>query len=142
VFVGCLALAGVTYAGFKSAPMLSASMRNVMPVGSLVIVKPVSATSVHVGEVVMFKAPGYNGDYTHRIHSITKTKNGLVFTTKGDQNPEVDPWRLRSIDGRGHFGKLVADVPYVGYVVQYSRDWRLRFLLLAIMGLSGLALVL
>jgi signal peptidase I len=142
VFVACLAIAGLNYAGYRSAPMLSASMRKVMPVGSLVIVKPVRATSVHVGEVVMFRAPGYNGDYTHRIHAITKTSNGLAFTTKGDENPEVDPWRLRSVNGRGRFGKLVADIPYAGYAVEYSRDWRIRLLMLALACAAGLALAL
>lgn len=142
VFVACLAIAGLNYAGYRSAPMLSASMRKVMPVGSLVIVKPVRATSVHVGEVVMFRAPGYDGDYTHRIHAITKTSNGLAFTTKGDENPEVDPWRLRSVDGRGRFGKLVADIPYAGYAVEYSRDWRVRLLMLALACAAALALAL
>jgi signal peptidase I len=142
VFAACVAFAGLNYAGFRSAPMLSGSMRNVMPVGSLVIVKPVSAPSVHVGDVVMFRAPGYDGDYTHRIHAITKTRNGLAFTTKGDENPEVDPWRLRSVNGQGHFGKLVADIPYVGYAIEYSRDWRVRLLLLALASTAALALVL
>jgi signal peptidase I len=140
-FIACLIFAGLSYAGFKSAPMLSASMKRVMPVGSLVIVKPVSATTVHVGDVVMFHAPGYDGDYTHRIHAITKTRNGLLFTTKGDENAEVDPWRLRSVNGRGHFGKLEADIPYVGYVIEYSRDWRIRLVLLALATTAVLALV-
>ncbi len=142
VFVACLAFAGLNYAGFKSAPMLSASMQKVMPVGSLVIVKPVSATSVHVGDVVMFRAPGYDGDYTHRIHAITKTHDGLAFTTKGDENPEVDPWRLRSVNGRGRFGKLVADIPYAGYVIEYSRDWRVRLLLLVLASTAALVVAL
>jgi hypothetical protein len=90
----------------------------------------------------MFRAPGYDGDYTHRIHAITKTRDGLAFTTKGDENPEVDPWRLRSVNGQGHFGKLVADIPYVGYAIEYSRDWRVRLLLLALASAAALALVL
>jgi signal peptidase I len=142
IFIVCLAFAGLTYAGFKSAPMLSASMKKVMPVGSLVVVKPVSATTVHVGDVVMFRAPGYDGDYTHRVHAITKARSGLLFITKGDENAEVDPWRLRSVNGRGRFGKLVADVPYVGYVIEYSRDWRIRLVLLALAGTGTLVLVL
>ena len=132
VFAGCLAIAGLNFAGYRTAPMLSGSMKHVMPVGSLVVVKRVPAPTVHVGDVVMFRAPGYDGDYTHRIHGIAKTRDGLVFTTKGDENPEVDPWRLRSVGGRGHFGKLEADIPYAGYAIEYSRDWRVRVLLLAL----------
>jgi len=131
-FAGCLAIAGLNFAGYRTAPMLSGSMKHVMPAGSLVVVKRVPAPTVHVGDVVMFRAPGYDGDYTHRIHAIAKKRDGLVFTTKGDENPEVDPWRLRSVDGQGHFGKLEADIPYAGYVIEYSRDWRVRVLLLAL----------
>jgi hypothetical protein len=36
------------------------------------------------------------------------------------------------VDGQGHFGKLEADIPYAGYVIEYSRDWRVRVLLLAL----------
>lgn len=130
IFAGCLAIAGLSYAGYKSAPVLSGSMSNIMPVGSLVIVKSVSATRVHVGDVVMFRAPGYYGHYTHRIHSIGGTPANRVFITKGDMNKAPDPWRLHSINGQGHFGKFVADVPYVGYFVEYTHDWRARLALL------------
>jgi signal peptidase I len=130
VFVACLAYAGLSFAGYKSAPVLSGSMSDIMPVGSLVVVKPESASKVKVGDVVMFAAPGYFGHYTHRIRSITGPPNDRVFVTKGDMNRRPDPWRLHSVDGQGRFGRFVADVPYAGYVVEYTHDWRVRLALL------------
>jgi signal peptidase I len=130
VLLMCVAYAGMSYAGYKSAPVLSGSMRNVMPVGSLVIVKPESASNVHVGDVVMFSPPGYYGHYTHRVVSIKGSSGDRVFTTKGDMNKAPDPWRLRSVNGNGRVGKFVTDIPYAGYVVEYAHDWRVRFSLL------------
>jgi signal peptidase I len=130
VLLACVAYAGMSYAGYKSAPVLSGSMHRVMPVGSLVIVKPESASNVHVGDVVMFSPPGYYGHYTHRVVSIKGPSTDRVFTTKGDSNRAPDPWRLRSVNGDGRVGKFVTDIPYAGYVVEYAHDWRVRLILM------------
>jgi len=142
VLLVCVAYAGLAFAGYKSAPVLSGSMRNVMPVGSLVIVKPESATKVHVGDVVMFSPPGYYGHYTHRVVSIKGSPANRVFTTRGDMNKAPDPWQLRSVNGRGHVGKFVTAVPYAGYVVEYAHDWRVRLMLLIAFCAAGGAVVL
>jgi signal peptidase I len=126
----CLAYAGLSFAGYKSAPVLSGSMRDIMPVGSLAIVRPESASKVHTGDVVMFSAPGYYGHYTHRVVSIAERPAERVFTTKGDMNRAPDPWKLRSMNGRGRVGKFVTAVPYAGYVVEYAHDRRVRLALL------------
>lgn len=132
VLLVCVAYAGLSYAGYKSAPVLSGSMRDIMPVGSLVIVKPERAAKVRVGDVVMFSPPGYFGHYTHRVVSLKGPPTNRVFTTKGDMNKAPDPWQLRSVNGRGHVGKFVTAVPYAGYVVEYAHDWRVRLILLIV----------
>jgi signal peptidase I len=142
VLLVCVTYAGMSYAGYKSAPVLSGSMRDIMPVGSLVIVKPESASKVRVGDVVMFSPPGYYGHYTHRVVSIKGRPSDRVFTTKGDMNKAPDPWQLRSVDGRGHVGKFVANVPYAGYVVEYAHDWRVRLILLITFCAAAAAVVL
>ncbi len=142
VFLACLAYAGASLAGYKSAPVLSGSMSDIMPVGSLVIVKPESATRVRVGEVVMFSPPGYFGHYTHRVHSITGPPNNRLFTTKGDMNKAPDPWQLRSINGKGRVGRYVGDIPFAGYFVEYAHDWRIKLALLValLLGVAGITL--
>lgn len=141
-FAACLAYAVLSFGGLKVAPVLSGSMSDLMPIGSLAIVKPESASRVHVGDVVMFSAPGYYGHYTHRVRSITGTADNRVFTTKGDMNSAPDPWRLRSLNGRGRVGKFVADVPYAGYLVEYAHDWRTKLCLLVALCLGGAVIVL
>jgi signal peptidase I len=117
-------------------------MSDIMPVGSLVIVKPESATKVEVGDVVMFSPPGYFGHYTHRVHTISGPPSNRVFTTKGDMNKSPDPWRLRSVNGRGRVGRYVTDIPVAGYVVEYAHDWRVKLLLLVVFlaALAGMTL--
>jgi signal peptidase I len=131
-FAACLAYGGLAFAGYKAAPVLSGSMSDIMPIGSLVIVKPESATKVKVGDVVMFSPPGYFGHYTHRVHTVSGPPQNRVFTTKGDMNKSPDPWRLRSVNGKGRVGRYVADIPAAGYVVEYAHDRRVKLFVLAL----------
>jgi signal peptidase len=81
--------------------------------GDLVI--SVKFPSYLPGQIVSYTVPagqpGAGGRVIHRIFSVSDSG---VYTTKGDNNPETDPWHFQSSDVMGT--ALVA-VPQVGSVL-------------------------
>ncbi|MGQ0843968.1 MAG: signal peptidase I [Sporichthyaceae bacterium] len=124
------------------SPVLSESMEPVFGPGDLVLTRPIPASEVAVGDVLILPIPSSDGKatgerYTHRVTAVT-SKNGLpVVTTKGDNNPVVDPWTLR-IDS-AKVPKVVADVPQLGQLSLLARGTGLRVVLLIVV--TGFALV-
>jgi len=95
----------------------SGSMEPAIKTGSVVVVKSVS--DYKVGDVITFgpysktKVPT-----THRIFDV-KVENGQpVYITKGDANNAPDQ---RQVAKREIIGKVLLDVPYVGYAVAAAK---------------------
>lgn len=97
----------------------SGSMEPSIMTGAIVVIKPESSYSV--GEVVTFgKDTKKDVPTTHRI-VLAKTdaaSGGMVFTTKGDNNEDVDPNPLYEKD---IIGKVIFDMPYVGYILDFAK---------------------
>lgn len=92
-----LLLAAVTVvvprvAGAVPLTVLSGSMEPALPVGSLVVVRPVDPADVRIGDVITFLPhPDDPTVVTHRVTGIThRTDGGRTFTTQGDANPAAD----------------------------------------------------
>lgn len=86
----------VVVLGLGFSPVLSPSMSPTFDAGDLVITKAVPASEVKVGDVVVLPRPDAIGErYVHRIVALQATATGPVVVTKGDNNPAVDPQRLR-----------------------------------------------
>jgi signal peptidase len=95
-----IALALVMLSGRVAVqPVLSGSMTGYADRGDLVVGIVTDATSLHVGDVILFAPPAPYGTpgghpVAHRVHTI-ETRDGIaVATTKGDANPQPDPWTL------------------------------------------------
>jgi signal peptidase len=130
--------AGLYVAGYRPAAVYSGSMVPTLGVGSLVFEKSVPASTVKVGDVITFTDPYVPGKLvTHRIIRIAKTDHGLAYRTKGDANPARDPWTIALPN---QVGKASFSVPYVGYLLVYSRTREVRtglIILVSIMLLGG-----
>lgn len=97
--------------------VLSGSMEPNIHVGSIVIIKP--ETEYKVGDVVTFgKDTMKNIPTTHRIVSSRAVEGVLLFTTKGDSNNSQDATEIKMSDIHG---KVVFDVPYFGYVIDFVK---------------------
>jgi signal peptidase I len=127
-------------AGFRSAIVQSGSMRPNLAVGSLAIEQTIPARDLRPGDVVTFTDPYERGKLvTHRIVRVLHTRHGLAYWTKGDANPMRDPWAL-------HFGprvgRVVATVPYAGYIAAFARTREMRTIVIlgAALAVLGLAL--
>ena len=97
--------------------VLSGSMEPGIHTGSVVVIKP--EKQYKIGDVVTFgKDTRKNIPTTHRIVSSRAVEGVLLFTTKGDANNSPDTTEIRMSDIHG---KVVFDVPYMGYVINFVK---------------------
>lgn len=96
-------------AGGHTLTVLSGSMVPRLPVGSVVVDRPVDPDSLRIGDIVTY-ALGKDL-ITHRVVAIEHAATGPVFITKGDANrtADVEPVAASQVRGR-----LWYDVPYIG----------------------------
>lgn len=94
--------------------VLTGSMRPNYPPGTLVVVKPIEASSIRVGDVLTYQLDsGKAAVVTHRVVDITRSVGGkTTFTTQGDANEVADDRPVRPVQIRG---KLWYSLPLVGY---------------------------
>lgn len=128
---------GVVTGQWRAHSVLSGSMEPRLPVGSVAITERVRTTSLEVGDVITFREPDDPSHLvTHRIVSITEKDGRLRYETQGDANDAKDPW-IVTLRGRNSY-RVLADVPWAGYVVTTVRAPSVRpWLLLG----AGLVLV-
>ncbi len=95
--------------------VLTGSMRPSLPPGTLVVVKPVDAEQVGIGDVITYQLEsGEAPVVTHRVTKVAQTTEGEArFTTQGDANNAADDQLVMPVQIRG---KLWYSVPYLGYV--------------------------
>jgi len=95
----------------------SGSMAPAIKMGSIVMVKPVDdykiGDVISFGEVTRTKAPT-----THRIYDIKVTEGRISYITKGDANNAPDQ---REVSQREIIGKVLIDIPYLGYAVDFAK---------------------
>ena len=120
--------------GYQPYMVVSASMQQVFPVGSLIFVKEVSPEEVKVGDPVTFTSGTLT--ITHRVVSINKSAQ--IFTTKGDNNSASEQIPFGSVKGRA----LEFSVPYMGYFAAWFITPNGRIITLAILiSMAALSMV-
>ncbi len=104
--------------GIKLYAVQSGSMSPSIPTWSLVIIKPQS--SYAKGDVITFKPESEKNKIhpkttvTHRIFEL----KGEDYTTKGDANNTPDN---RPIAKDQILGKVIFNLPYLGYLVSFAK---------------------
>ena len=103
------------FAGWHVDSVLSGSMEPAIPLGGMVILGPVSASDIHVGDIIAY----FNGD-VEVCHRVTAVEQGsqVRFVTKGDANrsPDGTPVTSDKITGR-----LVLSIPLAGYLIYFMK---------------------
>lgn len=117
--------------GYERFVITSGSMDPTLPVGSIVYDRVVPVDALKVGDIITFVPPPAYGVRTHVTHRIveidrdTRDRFGrrqTIFRTKGDSNPDVDPWRM--VLDRDEHAIVAYHLPYLGYVYLFlSRRW-------------------
>lgn len=89
--VACaLAAVALLLAGWRPVVLVSGSMAPAMPAGTLVLVRPVPAAEVRVGDVVTVPVPGADARVTHRVTGLARDKGATRATLRGDANATDD----------------------------------------------------
>ncbi len=121
VLISVLALLFIVPAAFglERYVIAGGSMTGSIPRGSLVFEESVPVSDLRVGDVITYMPPADSSIpnlVTHRIHSIRQD----TFRTKGDANPDIDPWTFKLTSGTQ--AREVAHVPLVGYAFLALQD--------------------
>ena len=97
--------------------LATGSMRPALEIGDLLIIQGVQATSIRVGDIIVFKPPegsGLESPTVHRVVRIESSEEGtLQFKTKGDDNPNED---LFWVPEDHIYGRVIHRIPYLGYI--------------------------
>ncbi|WP_310964345.1 signal peptidase I [Nocardioides terrisoli] len=112
------------------------SMTGTYDLGSVVLDKVVPVSDLRVGDVITYLPPADSGIphlVTHRIVRI----HGDVFRTKGDANPDPDPWTFK-LTGATQ-ARVVFGVPYAGWPLLALQDRTTR---MAVIGIPALLVAL
>jgi len=116
VAVTALVLAAVAVprlAGATPYTVLTGSMAPAYPAGTLVVVRPVDAADVRIGDVVTYQLrSGEPAVATHRVVGVGWSATGeRLLTTRGDANSVADAEPVRDVQLRG---EIWYSLPWVG----------------------------
>lgn len=102
---------------YKLMVVQSGSMEPAIKTGSVVVVKPLK--NYQIGDVITF-SDVYKTEtpISHRITEVKITEGKYYYITKGDANKSNDPKEV-SLDNV--IGKVLFNVPYLGFLVQGAR---------------------
>lgn len=134
VTAAILGLAAITIGphlfSYQALVVRSGSMSPTIPTGSVAFYRPIAASDVKVGDIIVFNKPGQSNEkVTHRVYSIGTGSTGRYAVTKGDANGAPDPWHVPLV---GTGWKEVWHVPVVGYVLFDIQSTYGRLLLLLV----------
>lgn len=117
--------------GCRFEAIRSGSMSPAIDTGSLAVTLPVNPYSIDIGDVIAYHPPS-NPD-TVVIHRVAGIDNGspLSFRTKGDANNSFDSYLLPA---ESVVGQVKYNIPWIGYLVGFTRSFFGFMILLAIPG--------
>lgn len=125
--------------GYERYVIVSGSMEPTLPVGCVVYDEVVPVDDIEVGDVITFVPPpefDIDDPVTHRVVQVSTAEEGSshpgerLFLTKGDNNDDVDPWRM-VLDGPDQ-ARVEHHVPYVGYFYMALQVRWVRLLLIVV----------
>lgn len=112
--VGALVIVIPAVSGSTPMTILTNSMAPTYPPGTLVVVKPIDADQIRIGDAITYQLKSGEPEVvTHRVVAISSTDGETTFTTKGDNNGAADSLPVRPVQVRG---TVWYAVPYIGYV--------------------------
>jgi len=103
--------------------VLTGSMGDAVPAGSLVVSRPLQAGDIERGQVVVFMPPAPFGTpdgrpVAHRVVDVTRDGGNVLIKTKGDANAAEDPWTVNA--SRSTVFRLAAASPEAGALVGWA----------------------
>lgn len=115
--------------GLERYVIMGGSMSGTYDLGSVVFEEVVPVEELRVGDVITYVPPADSGLSTLVTHRIVDI-DGDEFVTRGDANPDVDPWTFQLTAATQP--RVVAHVPYVGYAFMALADRGTRMAVIGI----------
>ena len=122
--------------GYKSLTILSGSMEPTLHTGGVAVDEVIPAREARIGDIVTFTDPEDEGRLiTHRLKSVRIEGSKAYMVTLGDANDSPERW---NIGGDTDLGRVVYQVPLVGYVPAWISGQGVRMALLGLIGLLAI----
>lgn len=105
--------------GVRPVVVTSGSMGRSIPVGSLAITHPVSASGIRDGDVILVHEQADGVQARPKMHRVVKVEHdgaSIIVSTKGDANPAPDP-SLYVLPTK--VDVVAFSMPYLGYLVSF-----------------------
>lgn len=128
-FLAALGFLAPSALGLQRYVIMGGSMEGTYDIGSVVFEEEVPTSELEVGDVITYVPPSDSGIdtlVTHRIVAI----DGSEYRTQGDANAEIDPWTFQLTAATQP--RVVAHVPYVGFVFMALADRGTRMALIGL----------
>ena len=109
-------------AGYSSATILTSSMEDTYPKGSLIITKQVSSGELKKGDDITFMR-NENTTVTHRIVEVIDNYSGTgkpAYVTKGTMNKDIDKWDPVAYDNV--VGKVIFCSSFLGSFAGFVKN--------------------
>ena len=116
--------------GIDLRGVASGSMAPTIPVGAMVVIQPVEIEEILPGDIITFQSPEVMDTVvTHRVVEVSVVGGERVFRTQGDANEDPD---LNFLPASKVLGRVLFDLPYLGYLSQFIRTRQGWFLIVII----------
>jgi len=117
------------FLGMNFFTIYGGSMMPTIPIGSVVAVKSVGASTIKAGDIISFRM-GAEADkvVTHRVVEVSNDSGALSFHTAGDSNAKPDG---NDVLAENVVGKVWFHVPFLGYLSSFVTT-KLGFILLIV----------
>jgi signal peptidase I len=121
------------FLGYQLKTVLSGSMEPTFKTGSIIAIKPSNnPTEYKKGDIITFKKDE-STIVTHRVIEVIKNNSGdILYKTKGDNNEDADVEPVLSQNVLAKYTGFT--IPYLGYLVDFSKSKIGTALLLIIPG--------
>lgn len=90
--------------------------------GDIMVLKGVEPKDIKRGQVMVYETSNYKNPIIHRVVKVEYIGGKYYFTTKGDNNLNVDP-ALVTEDQIKKTGKAIARVPLLGWIKIMFVEW-------------------
>jgi signal peptidase len=115
----------------------SGSMTPALSTGDLVVVRPVDAAALHVGDIATYREQS-GSLVTHRVVAVAGSGTNRTFTFQGDANASADP---EPVPAAAVQGRVWFTVPYLGTLRARLAEARPAVVVGGVLALGGYALV-
>ncbi len=129
IFISFFFILGSRFLGIDFFTIYTGSMQPSLPIGSVVMVRPVDITHLDVGDVIAFKAGTRSETVVHRVIEVITGNPSVCVRTAGDANtsPDSNPVLAENI-----VGKVFSHIPFLGYLSDFVRT-KLGYFLLVVL---------